>query len=322
MTFSFSIFVADYDAPLTEAGDYTLKYNLASALIAEFANPQLHRPTRPPLSTKAAYATLQPQEYLTYNKIIDQVPASNKFQLSKPVSMEHLPMNEDSGQSFGYIIYRKQMEISLSDTTLFKGSWPRDVAFLLVDGELIQNDPDDYWVNSIKEMQFRVAQTGSHTVDLFVEPLTRVNFGHAGDFVQQKGIAPIHQSKIEINGEEVDGLEVIAAEFTHAWVKSLTNFSKVENPSEPLKAPVLIQSTFNIVGEPADTWLDMRKWNKGVVFVNGFNIGRYWKVGPQRNLYVPSPLLKTGVNTVCPISLNSKVYNVGKILIGKLGKYV
>jgi len=52
------------------------------------------------------------------------------------------------------------------------------------------------------------------------------------------------------------------------------------------------------VGEPEDTFLDMRGWHKGVVFINGFNIGRYWKVGPQRTLYIPAPILKTGKNTV------------------------
>lgn len=65
-----------------------------------------------------------------------------------------------------------------------------------------------------------------------------------------------------------------------------------------LKAPCLIQSTFEISGQPTDTYLDVSSWHKGIVFINGFNIGRYFKVGPYRNLYVPAPLLKTGLNTV------------------------
>ncbi len=39
-------------------------------------------------------------------------------------------------------------------------------------------------------------------------------------------------------------------------------------------------------------------WTKGVVFVNGVNLGRYWNVGPQQTLYVPGPLLKQGINKV------------------------
>jgi beta-galactosidase len=39
-------------------------------------------------------------------------------------------------------------------------------------------------------------------------------------------------------------------------------------------------------------------WTKGNAFINGFNLGRYWKEGPQRTLYVPAPVLKTGNNKV------------------------
>jgi len=66
-----------------------------------------------------------------------------------------------------------------------------------------------------------------------------------------------------------------------------------------LRGPVLLQSTLTISGEPADTFLDMSNWQKGIVFVNGFNIGRYFSsAGPQQTLYVPAGLMKMGDNTV------------------------
>ena len=50
-------------------------------------------------------------------------------------------------------------------------------------------------------------------------------------------------------------------------------------------------------GTPADTWVKVSPFTKGVVFVNNKNIGRYWpKVGPQKHLYVPSVWLREGVN--------------------------
>ena len=49
---------------------------------------------------------------------------------------------------------------------------------------------------------------------------------------------------------------------------------------------------------PRDTFLDMTDWLHGVVFVNGFNLGRYFKGGPQKSLYVPGPILKLGANEV------------------------
>jgi hypothetical protein len=73
--------------------------------------------------------------------------------------------------------------------------------------------------SSIREFPFEVPESGEHTVDLIVESVSRVNFGGAGDFVQQKGIAPVHQSAIELNNEEIQDLEIIAVEFKSDWVK-------------------------------------------------------------------------------------------------------
>lgn len=53
------------------------------------------------------------------------------------------------------------------------------------------------------------------------------------------------------------------------------------------------------VGEVGDTYLNMAGWGKGVAYVNGFNLGRYWPVaGPQVTLYVPNEVLKVGENSV------------------------
>lgn len=65
-----------------------------------------------------------------------------------------------------------------------------------------------------------------------------------------------------------------------------------------MKAPGIFQANFNIEETPEDTFVDMRGWHKGIVFINGFNLGRYFKVGPQQTLYLPAPFLKLGQNTV------------------------
>lgn len=53
-----------------------------------------------------------------------------------------------------------------------------------------------------------------------------------------------------------------------------------------------------IEGEPVDTFLRTDNFRKGFVVVNGFNIGRYWEIGPQKTLYVPKSLLKEGKNEI------------------------
>ena len=50
------------------------------------------------------------------------------------------------------------------------------------------------------------------------------------------------------------------------------------------------------VEEPGDTFLDFSGWGKGCAFLNGFHLGRFWELGPQRRLYIPAPLLKAGGN--------------------------
>lgn len=67
---------------------------------------------------------------------------------------------------------------------------------------------------------------------------------------------------------------------------------------EEVVGPALLQGDFEIQDEPEDTFLDACGWGKGAVFVNGFNLGRFWTAGPQRTLYVPRPLLVKGVNKV------------------------
>lgn len=47
-----------------------------------------------------------------------------------------------------------------------------------------------------------------------------------------------------------------------------------------------------------DTFLELDGFGKGCAFVNGFNLGRFWDIGPQKRLYLPAPLLKKGMNTI------------------------
>jgi beta-galactosidase len=66
--------------------------------------------------------------------------------------------------------------------------------------------------------------------------------------------------------------------------------------------PVVKKGTFNL-SVVADTYLDMSRWGKGVVWVNGHNIGRYWSIGPQQTLYLPAEWLKRGQNDIVVFEL-------------------
>ena len=59
------------------------------------------------------------------------------------------------------------------------------------------------------------------------------------------------------------------------------------------------------VERPADTFLDLRDWGKGTVWVNGHQLGRFWDIGPEQTLYVPGPWLRPGANDVVVFDLTA-----------------
>lgn len=52
------------------------------------------------------------------------------------------------------------------------------------------------------------------------------------------------------------------------------------------------------VDKPSDTFLDFSDWGKGLVYVNGHDMGRIWEIGPQQTLYMPGCWLKKGENEI------------------------
>lgn len=62
--------------------------------------------------------------------------------------------------------------------------------------------------------------------------------------------------------------------------------------------PGFFKGTLTITSKPHDTFLDMTGWGKGVVFINDYVLGRYWNIGPQQTLYIPSVWFQPDENTV------------------------
>lgn len=59
-------------------------------------------------------------------------------------------------------------------------------------------------------------------------------------------------------------------------------------------------------------------WAKGVVFINGLNLGRYWSIGPQQALYLPGAFLNSGINQVT--LLKHKMVVVDMFAFGHIAK--
>ncbi|XP_071454617.1 beta-galactosidase-1-like protein 2 isoform X2 [Hetaerina americana] len=297
--YQFDVSSYDYDAPLSEAGDYNEKYNIVERVVAKFNKIKTKLPQKPDESKKVAYPPVVMTQYLNFDDILEKIDASYKVKSTDLVSMEMIDINGGNGQSYGYINYQKKVNLS-ANSVMTIGGHIRDTVMLLLDGvqkTKIITGPSDltgfgYWVSSDSEFSFDEDDIGEHTLDLLVENWGRCNYGDPENFHQRKGL---WEGPISIDKQELTDWEITALEFKSDWIKRLNGWRAMKKGVLE-NGPILLRGEFEINDEPSDTWIDLSNWGKGVVFINGFNIGRYLYLGPPTSLFIPAPLLHRGMN--------------------------
>jgi beta-galactosidase len=85
----------------------------------------------------------------------------------------------------------------------------------------------------------------------------------------------------------------------------MQNASSLAYNSSACEGACFYRGSFD-VDEPTDTFVDLRSFGKGEVFINGRPLGRFWNIGPQGTLYLPAPWLKKGANEIVVFDLDSK----------------
>lgn len=287
----------DYDAPLTENGDYNPKYYAVKDLLKKYSKIKVKQPDVPKPPQTTAYESVLIRDYLPYEDIISQLPYNIKS--NKLVSMEFLPINNNSGQSYGYILYRKSGINITKGSVLEISSFVYDHVNVYINNKLITQNVVDleafgYWR---KENSTLVLTKNDNiinaTLDLVVENIGRCNFGRLATFNQFKGL----WHGVFIDGNEILDWEILPMEFKKKWNVNLTNW-KVYNSSQDASYETGLYRTEFEVEDVKDTFIDMSNWRKGFVIVNDFVLGRYWKIGPEQALYLPAPLLKKGRNEI------------------------
>jgi beta-galactosidase len=128
-------------------------------------------------------------------------------------------------------------------------------------------------------------------LDILVENSGRVNFT-AVLRTEQAGIT----HGVTFAGKPLAGWQNYSLPFRDA---ASTHFTQ----KAAAAGPTLYRGTFSI-GKPTDTFLDMRAYGKGQVWVNGHALGRYWRIGPQGGLYLPGAWLHPGRNDVVLLDLD------------------
>ncbi|TDH21295.1 beta-galactosidase [Segetibacter sp. 3557_3] len=264
----------DYDAPLDEAGNATDKFLKFREVISK------HLPSGqvlPPVPAAKPLIAIPAVNFESVTSVFDLLPAP-KTSL-KPLTFEKL------NQAYGFVLYRttlpggKKGKLQVTDI--------RDYGIVFVNGKRV-GILDRRTKKDNLELDL---PAGNVTLDILVENLGRINFGPYL-LKNTKGIT----EKVSFGGTELTGWQMFSLPF------SRVDNIKTSKSTPATDVPVVRKGSFTI-NKTGDTYLDMREWGKGVVWVNGHNLGRYWEVGPQQTVYLPAEWLKTGKNEVVVFEL-------------------
>ncbi len=293
----------DYDALLTEAGDFTQKYRDFQAVIRKYADvPEVTFSTQ---IKRKAYGSVCAVEKVGLLESLDEL--STPIEDTFPICMEKC------GQGYGYILYHSALkkERNIERIRLW-GANDRAKIFVdkkplttLYDRELTEEY--DVLTGMVKKAQDANAPTKEvhktlydpvtfeqgAPIDILMENMGRVNFGPLME-QQRKGIAGC----VQINGHihynwtmyplTLDNIDCL--DFTKGYTQGLPTFYRFEVE----------------IDEVGDTFLELPGWGKGCVFLNGFHLGRFWEIGPQKRLYIPAPLLRKGLNEIVVFETEGK----------------
>jgi beta-galactosidase len=269
----------DYDAPLNESGEVTPKYAAFREAIARLTGKTL--PAVPASAKASTYA------------IDSRIEAASLWQnLPSPIESDKLLMMEDLDQSYGYILYRTRLAAGPGADLAIDGL--HDYAQVYLDKKLI-GTLDRRLGQSHLTLP---AVAGPATLDILVENSGRVNF----------------TSVIRTERKGITGSANLAGKQPQHWQiypLPLTNQAALHFMPGACDGPCFYRfsmktpSTESNTNLP-DTFLNTHGLTKGVAFLNGNPLGRFWSVGPQFTLYTPGPWLKNGANEITIFDLQGK----------------
>lgn len=263
----------DYDALLNEQGNPTPKY-FAVQKMMETYYPEY--PQMKPL-TKESFE-LRDIALSEKVSLFETLP-----DLAQPVESLYPIKMEDLGQSYGYLLYHTEASWD-ADEEKIRVIDGRDRMQLFVDGELVTTQ---YQAEIGQDIFVTGKKKATHQIDILIENMGRVNYGHKflAD-TQRKGIRTgvckdlhflLDWQQYPLPLENTENID-----FSKGWQPKQPAFYAFDFETKALK----------------DTYLDLSGFGKGVAFVNGVNIGRFWNVGPTLSLYIPHSLLKEGRNRI------------------------
>lgn len=293
----------DYGAPIAEDGSHGFgadgrdKFLTLLAALQTQAPPEGF-PKEPPSLPRAAYGQIQLREWVPL-----LLPAT--LRALTPGGPVSLPggglgsMERALGQLYGFVLYTAEA-VAEGDVLAISG-YPRDRAQVFVAGEY----HGAIYRPEAAPLRLRRQAARGEALSLLVENMGRLNFG--GEMYDPKGIPA--DAIVTLSGAH-------AAENWSAWPLPLDYAGvsqldyKAVSSCHEFVGPAFYRASLQVQDSPVDTFLRLDGFVKGVVWINGVNLGRYWQARPpQRALYVPAPFLRQGENEVIVLELEQAPAN-------------
>lgn len=271
----------DYGAPVSEAGWITEKFTKTRELISKNLMPGESELPEPP---KANPTITFPSVKLTnFAPLFNNLPTP--IVTNNPKTMEYYD------QARGTILYRTTLEAG--DESLLKVEAVHDFAWVFVDGKKIG-------VMDRRKRNFEILipkRDKKTTIDILVHAMGRINFGP--EIHDRKGlIAPIQflvKNKTSLQPKKWQIFNI-------AYEDEMLGNLKYESTNTTKTSPGIWNGEITL-DKIGDIFLDVSTWGKGIVWINGHCLGRYWNIGPTQTMYVPGPWLKKGKNEVFILDL-------------------
>lgn len=271
----------DYCAMLTEWGDYTPAYHAVRKLLCE--KQGIEPPELPESPKLQSIGKVELTETASLFENLNNI--GEKHHVPVPEGMEYF------GQNFGLIYYETTLKGKYNASPMYVKN-VHDFAEVYFDGEKKTSiDRTLYTVEgktTLKDVIFKKkkgesspflmpALSGERKIGVLVDTMGRVNYGE--NMLDRKGISDIYLGIQRLMNYDV-------------WTLPLDNLDKLKYSSSVKKdEPVFLKGSFK-TDSKADCFVHLDGFNRGCVYINGFNLGRFWKVGPQKSLYIPGTLLK------------------------------
>ncbi|WP_196070854.1 beta-galactosidase [Bacteroides thetaiotaomicron] len=272
----------DYDAPISESGKTTPKFYAVRDLLKQYL-PKGEKQTDIPNAIPSIHI---PEFEIT--------EAATLFgNLPTCIASEHIQPMEKFNQGWGSILYRTTLPAT-KRSQILKITDVHDWAQIFINGQKIGT------LSRLKregQITLPILEEGA-VLDILVEAMGRINFDKG--IYDWKGITQSVELIDQEQAKRINNWEVYCFPTDYLFSKNL-HFKQTR---KPLSEPAYYKGIFTI-DTKGDTFMDMSSWGKGMVWVNGYAIGRYWGIGPQQTLYVPGCWLKEGKNEIIVLEMLS-----------------